>query len=83
MSALQSWLRGIVLHSRRTRSVTEATLIYFALLAGILWIGIEWSRHGGVYVGLVAMTAGELAAAGWLAWRSRRARRALETRDAA
>jgi len=83
VSALQSWLRGIVLHSRRTRSVTEATLIYFILLAGILWVGIEWSRYSGVHVGLVAMTAGELAAAGWLAWRSRQARRALEVRDAA
>ena len=82
VSTLQSWIRGIVLHSRRTRSVTEATLFNFVLLAGILWVGIEWSRHSGIYVGLVAMTAGELVAAGWLVRRSRRARKALQVRDA-
>jgi hypothetical protein len=81
VSTLQSWLRGIVLHSRRTRSVTDATLIYFVLLVGILWIGIEWSRYSGVHVGLAAMTVGELAGAGWLAWRSRWARKALRVRD--
>jgi len=82
LSTLQSWIRGIVLHSRRTRSVTEATLFYFALLVGILWIGIAWARYGGVYVGLAAMSAGELAGALWLIWRSRGARRALHQRDA-
>jgi hypothetical protein len=82
VSVMQSWMRGIVLHSRRTRSVTEATLIYFALLVGILWIGIEWGRYSGVHVGLAAMTVGELAGAGWLVWRSRRTRRALQVRDA-
>jgi hypothetical protein len=82
LSTLQSWIRGIVLHSRRTRSVTEATLFYFALLVGILCIGIEWARFGGVYVGLAAMSAGELAGALWLIWRSRGPRRALHLRDA-
>jgi len=82
-SALQSWLRGIVLHSRRTRSVTEATSIYFVLLVVVLWAGIAWGRYGGVYFGLAAMTLGETAATGWLAVRSRRARGALRLRDAA
>jgi len=81
-AALQSWLRGIVLHSRRTRSVTEATVLYFAFLLAVLGAGIAWNRHGGVYVGLVAMTAGELAAAAWLGWRSRGTRAALRRRDA-
>ena len=83
VSTLQSWMRGIVLHSRRTRSVTEATVLYFALLVGVLWIGIEWARHSGVFVGLAAITVGEMAGAVWLIWRSRRARRALHLRDAA
>lgn len=82
LSTLQSWMRGIVLHSRRTRSVTEATLVYFVLLVGVLWIGIEWPRYSGVYVGLAAMSVGELAGALWLIWRSRKARRALHLRDA-
>jgi len=81
-AALQSWMRGIVLHSRRTRSVTEATLFYFALLTAVLWIGIERGTCTGVYVGLTAMTTGELAGAVWLIRRSRRARRSLQARDA-
>lgn len=81
VATLQSWLRGIVLHSRRTRSISEATLAYFAILVGVLWIGIAWNRYGGVKVGLAAMTAGELAGAAWLFWRSRKARRSLHLRD--
>ena len=80
-AALQSWLRGIVLHSRRTRSVIEATGLYFVLLVAVLGGGIAWARYSGVYVALVGMTLGELAGAGWLAWRSRRARRDLRLRD--
>lgn len=83
VSTLQSWLRGIVLHSRRTRSITESTLVYFVLLAAVLWFGIESARHSGIYVGLLAMTAGELAGAGWLIWRSHKTRRALHLRDTA
>ena len=83
VSTVQSWMRGIVLHSRETRSVTESTLIYFALSAGVLWTGIVWGKHGGAFVGLAAMTVGDLAAAGWLVWRSRHARKSLQARDSA
>ncbi len=82
-STLQSWLRGIVLHSRKTRSVTEATALYFLLLVVFLVIGIAWGRYNGMYVALAGMTLGELAGAGWLARRSRRARVALRVRDGA
>jgi len=81
-ATLQSWLRGIVLHSRKTRSISEATLAYFVFLVIVLWIGIAWNRFSGVQVGLLAMTVGEFSGAVWLFWRSRNTRHLLRLRDA-
>ena len=81
LAALQSWFQGVILHSRRTRSVTEAVLIYLFVSTAILLAGIQWGTMAGAYVGLVAMTLGEIARAVWLGWRGRRARLALWARD--
>ena len=81
-SALQSWLQGIVLHSKRTRCITEAILVYSVVVTSVLWAGIAWGRASGIYVALVAMTAAELARNAWLWLRSRGARRDLAARDA-
>lgn len=82
MSTLQSWYQAIVLHSRRTRCITEAILIYLAVISGVLGVGIAWGRFRGIYVGLAAMTMAEVARNAWLHWRSRRARNVLHERDA-
>jgi hypothetical protein len=76
-SAMQSWYQGVVLHSRRTRCITEAVLIYLAVTVITLGIGIRWGTIAGIYVGLLSMSLGEATRTGWLAWRSRHARRAL------
>jgi len=76
-AALQSWLQGVVMHSRRTRSITEAVIVYLFASTAVLFAGIAWGRVAGVYVGLGAMTIGELARNGWLVVRSRSARTAL------
>jgi hypothetical protein len=81
-SALQSWYQGVVLHCRRTRCISEAVLIYLVVIAAVLCGGIAWGRFSGIRVGLVAMTAAEIARSAWLWWRSRPARRALQARDA-
>lgn len=81
-AALQSWFQGIVLHSKRTRYITEAILVYLVVITSVLWSGIAWGRVSGIYVSLVAMTAAELARNGWLWWRSRGIRRDLAARDA-
>jgi len=83
LSALQSWFQGVVLHSRRTRSITEAVLVYLFVSTAILIAGTQWGTMAGAYVGLVAMTLGEVARAAWLGWRGRRARVALWERDSA
>jgi len=81
LSVLQSWYQGVILHSRRTRSITEAVVIYLMITAVFLWVGIAWGAITGIYVGLVALSAGEFLRNGWLVWRSRPARRAIWTRD--
>ena len=81
LSALQSWFQGIVMHHKRTNAITEAVIVYFIVAASILFVGVAWSRARGIYVALFAMTMGEFVRLGWLAWRSRKARRVLKARD--
>ena len=77
MSALQSWYQGVVLHGKKTRSVTEAVLMYLGVSALVLGVGIVWGGVPGLYVGLLSMSLAEAARTVWLGWRSRAARRAL------
>jgi hypothetical protein len=83
LSAMQSWYQGVVLHSKRTRSITEAVLIYLGVTALILGAGIAWGGMTGLYVGLISMSLAEATRTVWLAWRSRHDRRALLSEDAA
>ncbi|MDY7079718.1 MAG: hypothetical protein SXV54_22765 [Chloroflexota bacterium] len=81
LNALQSWYQGTVVHSRRTRFITEAVAIFLLVDSAILWAGVVWGRVAGLYVGLVASGAGMLTQTAWLWWRSRPARHVLLTRD--
>ena len=83
LSVAQSWNQGVVLHSRRTRCITEAVLIYLVVSVVILWIGVRAGRVSGIYFGLLAMSVAEVFRNGWLWWRSRRARAELCRRDGA
>lgn len=78
LNVMQSWYQGVIVHSRRTRGITEALLIFLLVTAGVLWVGVEWSEITGLYVGLVAFVAGSLAQAAWLWRRSRPAIHAAE-----
>ncbi len=81
LSAIQSWYQGMVMHHKKTNAITEAVILYLVVTVSILIIGVAWGRIRGIYVALIAMTAGELVRTGWLAWRSRNARRMLKIRD--
>ena len=81
LSVAQSWNQGIILQSKRTRSISEAILIYLAVSTAILWIGVAIGRFDGIYVGMLAMTLGEGLRNLWLWLRSRRARNDLCERD--
>jgi hypothetical protein len=83
LDAMQSWYRGTIVHSRRTRGISEAIAVSLLTIGAILWIGVARGQMTGLYVGMAAYGAGMLAQMAWLWWRSRPAMRAVETHDAA
>jgi hypothetical protein len=83
LNAFQSWYQGTIVHSRRTRGITEAVAIYVLASGAVLGAGVAWGRMTGLYVGLAAIAAGMLAQTAWLRQRSRPALRAVHARDAA
>jgi hypothetical protein len=76
LSALQSWYQGQILHSRRTRGISEAVVIFLVVDAAILIAGVLWGGAIGLYVGLTAMVMSMAAQTGWLGVRARNAGRA-------
>ncbi len=73
LSALSSWYQGLIVHSRRTRGITESTVVFLVVCTAILGGGVLWGRTIGLYVGLIAFSAGLLAQTAWLWVRSRAA----------
>ena len=71
----------MILQSKKTRSITEAVLIYLVVSVSILWAGVEIGRFSGIYVGLLSMVIAEGGRTLWLWLRSREARNALCERD--
>ncbi|MBC8507386.1 MAG: hypothetical protein ISR58_10685 [Anaerolineales bacterium] len=81
INALQSWFQGTILFSRRTRGIPEAVVIFLITISGILWAGVTWNKVSGLYVGLIAFTAGMSFQAAWLWVRSRPAMAQANARD--
>jgi hypothetical protein len=86
LDAVRNYFQGTIVHSRHTRSVTEAMVVFLLVSIGVLGIGLLWQRFDGVAVATVAFTLATGAQIVWLAWRSRpilQARRSAELRAAA
>ncbi len=81
IAVAQSYFQGMILHSRRTRSITEAVLIFLGVVTVALIAGVLWGGAVGLYVALAAFTFGEFVRTCWLWVRSRDARRAVSERD--
>jgi len=82
MNVLQSWYQGAILHSRRTRGITESVVVSLIAIGIILWAGVIWGKMPGLYVGLTAYSASMLGQTVWLWFRSRPAMRSFQARDA-
>jgi hypothetical protein len=78
LSTLQSFYQGAIVHSHRTRGVTEAVLIYLASSAAVLGAGVTWLPFPGVFVALAAMVVGNALMVVWLRVRARAVLRELE-----
>lgn len=81
MSVLQSWYQGMVLHSRHTRCITESVVVYLLSSVAVLLAGVMWGGAKGIYVGVAAVSVGEVARTLWLRWRGGPAQRGLRARD--
>jgi len=81
LTVIQSWHQGILMNERRTRGITEAMFLSLLSHVGVLVIGVFWGGLPGLYVGMAALLAGNLARSGWLWHRTRaslRTRRTLQ-----
>ena len=81
INVLQSWYQGLLVHSRRTRGITEAVGVYLVVSSALLLGGVLWQRIAGLYVALGAISLGRLIQTIWLWHRSRPAMRCVERRD--
>ena len=81
VSVLQSWFQGALLHSRKTRAITEAVVVYLVLNLLTLISGVVWNQITGLYIGLGSMVLSSIIQTIWLRWRSRPALATLRNRD--
>jgi len=81
LSVMQSWYQGAILHTRRTRGITESVVIYLLTSVIILGVGVWWRKATGMYVGLAALTISVLIQTIWLGYRSIPARHEVQSRD--
>jgi hypothetical protein len=82
LAALQSWYQGAILHSRKTRGITEAVVIYLFFNILTLVLGIIWGQVIGLYIGLASFALSTFIQTVWLWVRSRHAIYSVHRRDA-
>jgi len=83
LTVLQKWYEGTIVHSRRTRPITEAMGVFLLTDGAVLFAGMVWGQMSGLYVGLAAMATGMLAQIAWLWQRRRLAMRAARVQSGA
>jgi len=72
-NAFQSWYQGIILHSGKTRGITEAVALFLVVTIIAYIIGIYLINIPGLYIGVIGFSLGMVSQAAWLKFRSRRA----------
>lgn len=83
LNSLQSWFQGVLLNSGKTRSISEAVVVFLFFTGAVLLFGVFWGQMTGLYIGLLAFSAGMLFQTLWLFIRSRAPIAALVARDTA
>ncbi len=83
LNALYSWYQGSIVHSRRTRGITEAVAIYLGMTSALLAVGVVWGQAPGIFIAWGAIGIGTLVQTIWLWHRSRPAMKAVRQQDAA
>jgi hypothetical protein len=81
VNVLQSWFQGALVHGRKTRGVTEATIIYLITSGAVLGAGVIWAWTAGIYIAIAALTLSMSAQTTWLWVRSRSVFDQIKVRD--
>jgi hypothetical protein len=81
LNVFTSFFQGILLHSRKTRGITESVVIFLIITGSILWIGVISQIAEGVHVAWLAFSLGFFAQTLYLWVRSRPERKLLKLRD--
>jgi hypothetical protein len=82
LSVWQSYWQGALVHSGRTRGVTESMLALLAANALVLGAGVAWNGPAGIHFAAGALLAGNTAQAVWLWLRGRHEITRVAARDA-
>jgi hypothetical protein len=75
---LNAWFSGVILHSRKTRSITESMVIYLFVFALGLVAGMTLVHIEGLTIVTGASLSASISQTAWLWFRSRAARRRLQ-----
>lgn len=66
LAAFEALFQGTLMHSRRTRGITEAVMLGLLLIGAALVVGVAWGALPGIYVGIIALSLGYIGRASWL-----------------
>jgi len=82
LAVFQSWYQGAILHSKRTRGISEAVVIYLVSVMILLIAIVAWGQMVGLYAAWLAFGISMALQTAWLWLRSREVRHAVAVRDA-
>jgi hypothetical protein len=68
---LQNWYVGILVHTRRTRAITESMIGFLVACTAVLVAGVYWQALPGLYVAFLAFAIGNLTQLAWV-WKAAR-----------
>lgn len=81
LAVLQSWYQGAILHSQKTRAITEAVIIYLLVNILSLVLGVAWGKLTGIYIGLASFVLSTIIQTAWLWYRSQQSINTVHSRD--
>jgi hypothetical protein len=81
LAVLQSWYQGAILHSQKTKGITEAVMIYIFFNIFTLVLGVVWGKVIGLYIGLASFVLSTFIQTFWLWVRGKHAIYAVYRRD--
>ncbi len=71
LDVLRNLFQGIIVHGRRTRSITESMVVFLAVSGALLAIGTGLQAFPALPYAMFSFVIGTAAQVGWLWWRSR------------